>query len=103
MRKEDLPIEGFCIAAGIPTTEKAVEIVGGLASSTSLSSLTPGSVDGIRQVFNIASANLDFPIIMQWTGGHHLFEDFQFANTPTSLSSAAQALGLRKMFGVPHR
>jgi len=40
----------------------------------------PGSVDGIRQVVNIAAANPDFPIILQWTGGraggHHSFEDF---------------------------
>jgi fatty acid synthase subunit alpha len=37
-------------------------------------------VDGIRQVVNIAAANPDFAIIMQWTGGraggHHSFEDF---------------------------
>jgi hypothetical protein len=30
MRKEGLPIEGFCVAAGIPSTEKAVEIIDGL-------------------------------------------------------------------------
>ena len=30
MRKEGLPVEGFCIAAGIPTLEKAVEIIEGL-------------------------------------------------------------------------
>ena len=31
----------------------------------------PGTVDGIRQlrVVNIAAANPDFPIILQWTGG----------------------------------
>jgi fatty acid synthase subunit alpha, fungi type len=43
-------------------------------------SFKPGSVDGIRQVVNIATANPDFPIILQWTGGcaggHHSFEDF---------------------------
>ncbi|KAF9016487.1 hypothetical protein BDZ89DRAFT_1141427 [Hymenopellis radicata] len=27
MRREDLPIDGFCVAAGIPSTEKAVEIM----------------------------------------------------------------------------
>jgi fatty acid synthase subunit alpha len=30
MRREGLPIEGFCVAAGIPTTEKAAEIINGL-------------------------------------------------------------------------
>ncbi|KAK0227016.1 hypothetical protein EDD85DRAFT_975426 [Armillaria nabsnona] len=33
MRKEGLPIEGFCVAAGIPTTEKAVEIINGLRNA----------------------------------------------------------------------
>ncbi|KAF8199703.1 fatty acid synthase [Pholiota molesta] len=81
MRKEGLPIEGFCVAAGIPTTEKAVEIIEGLkAAGLKHVAFKPGSVDGIRQVINIAAANPDFPIIMQWTGGraggHHSFEDF---------------------------
>jgi fatty acid synthase subunit alpha len=81
MRKEGLPIEGFCVAAGIPTTEKAVEIIGGLKDAGIRHiSLKPGSVEGIRQVINIAAANPDFPIIMQWTGGraggHHSYEDF---------------------------
>src|ERR1700729_1568923 len=30
MWKEGLPIEGFCVAAGIPSTEKAAEIIEGL-------------------------------------------------------------------------
>jgi len=81
MRKEGLPIEGFCVAAGIPTTEKAVEIIDGLKDAgIKHVSFKPGSVDGIRQVVNIAAANPDFPIILQWTGGraggHHSFEDF---------------------------
>ncbi|KAF9532470.1 fatty acid synthase [Crepidotus variabilis] len=81
MRKEGLPIEGFCVAAGIPTTEKAVEIIEGLKDAgIKHVAFKPGSVDGIRQVINIAAANPDFPIIMQWTGGraggHHSFEDF---------------------------
>src|SRR5215475_5258094 len=37
-------------------------------------------MDGIRQVVNIAAANPDFPIVLQWTGGraggHHSCEDF---------------------------
>jgi fatty acid synthase subunit alpha, fungi type len=79
--EEGLPIEGFCVAAGIPTTEKAVEIIHGLKNAgIKHVSFKPGSVDGIRQVVNIATANPDFPIILQWTGGraggHHSFEDF---------------------------
>ncbi|KAF8963371.1 hypothetical protein BDZ97DRAFT_2075857 [Flammula alnicola] len=81
MRKEGLPVEGFCVAAGIPTTEKAVEIIEGLrGAGIKHVAFKPGSVDDIRQVINIAAANPDFPIIMQWTGGraggHHSFEDF---------------------------
>ncbi|KAF9490473.1 fatty acid synthetase alpha subunit [Pleurotus eryngii] len=81
MRREGLPIEGFCVAAGIPSTEKAKEIIDGLkAAGIRHVAFKPGSVDGIRQVVNIALANPDFPIIMQWTGGraggHHSFEDF---------------------------
>jgi fatty acid synthase subunit alpha, fungi type len=72
MRKEGLPIEGFCVAAGIPTTEKAVEIINGLkAAGIQHVAFKPGSVDGIRQVINIAAANPDFPVILQWTGGGH--------------------------------
>ena len=70
MRKEGLPIEGFCVAAGIPTTEKAVEIIDGLkAAGIRHVVFKPGSIDGICQVVNIATANPDFPIILQWTGG----------------------------------
>ncbi|KAE9399788.1 fatty acid synthase [Gymnopus androsaceus JB14] len=81
LRKEGFPIEGFCIGAGVPSTEKAAEIIEGLRSAgIKHLGLKPGSVDGIRQVINIAAANPDFPIIMQWTGGraggHHSFEDF---------------------------
>ncbi|KAF8314904.1 hypothetical protein DL93DRAFT_2166952, partial [Clavulina sp. PMI_390] len=81
MKREGLPIEGFCVAAGIPSTEKAAEIIDGLRScGIKHVAFKPGSVDGIRQVVAIAAANPDFPIIMQWTGGraggHHSYEDF---------------------------
>ncbi|KPV74346.1 uncharacterized protein RHOBADRAFT_37342 [Rhodotorula graminis WP1] len=81
MKKEGEPIEGLCVAAGIPSTEKAKEIIDGLRDAgIKHVSFKPGSVDGIRQVVNIASSNPDFPIILQWTGGraggHHSCEDF---------------------------
>lgn len=81
LRREGLPIEGFCVAAGIPSTEKATEIISALqASGIKHIAFKPGSVDGIRQVVNIAAAHPHFPIILQWTGGraggHHSFEDF---------------------------
>ncbi|KAF9648674.1 fatty acid synthase [Thelephora ganbajun] len=72
MRREGLPIEGFCVAAGIPTTEKAAEIIEGLAKA------------GIKHVSfkpvtNTAPSNPHFPIILRWTGGrtggHHSCED----------------------------
>ncbi|OCF76033.1 fatty acid synthase subunit beta [Kwoniella mangroviensis CBS 8886] len=81
MRREGLPIEGFCVAAGIPSSEKATEIITALkAAGIKHISFKPGSVEGVRQVVNIAAANPDYPIIMQWTGGraggHHSCEDF---------------------------
>ncbi|KAJ6477506.1 fatty acid synthase, partial [Mycena sanguinolenta] len=81
MRKEGLPIEGFCVAAGIPSTERTAEIIEGLKSAGIRHvAFKPGSVEGIRQVVSIAVANPDFPIILQWTGGraggHHSYEDF---------------------------
>ncbi|OAV94208.1 hypothetical protein PTTG_27068 [Puccinia triticina 1-1 BBBD Race 1] len=81
MRKEGLPMEGFVVAAGIPSTEKAKEIIDGLREAgLKHVSFKPGSVDGIRQVVQIAAAHPDFPVICQWTGGraggHHSCEDF---------------------------
>ncbi|KAI9602965.1 hypothetical protein H4Q26_002273 [Puccinia striiformis f. sp. tritici PST-130] len=71
MRKEGLPMEGFVVAAGIPSTEKAHEIIDGLrGAGIKHVSFKPGSVDGIRQVINIAAANPDFPVICQWTGSN---------------------------------
>ena len=68
MRKEGLPIEDFCVAAGIPSTEKAAEIIEGLAGAgIKHVAFKSGSVEGIRQVVNIAAANPSFPIILQWT------------------------------------
>ncbi|KAH8117927.1 fatty acid synthase [Phellopilus nigrolimitatus] len=81
LRREGVPVEGFCVAAGIPSTEKAAEIIGNLKTAgIKHVAFKPGSIDGIRHVVSIAAANPDFPIIMQWTGGraggHHSCEDF---------------------------
>ena len=75
-----MPIEGICVAAGIPSSEKATEIISSLIESgIKHVSFKPGSIEGIRQVVNIAAANPTYPIIMQWTGGraggHHSCED----------------------------
>ncbi|RCH92014.1 beta subunit of fatty acid synthetase, partial [Rhizopus stolonifer] len=80
MRKEGLPMEGLCVAAGVPSLELANEIIANLqAAGLRHVAFKPGSVDTIRQVVAIAAANPTMPIIMQWTGGraggHHGFED----------------------------
>ncbi|KAJ7082229.1 acyl transferase domain-containing protein [Mycena belliarum] len=63
MRREGLPIEGFCVAAGISSTEKAAEIIAGLRDAGIRHvAFKPGSVEGIRQVVAIAAANPDFPV-----------------------------------------
>ncbi|POV99582.1 hypothetical protein PSHT_13446 [Puccinia striiformis] len=96
MRKEGLPMEGFVVAAGIPSTEKAHEIIDGLrGAGIKHVSFKPGSVDGIRQVINIAAANPDFPVICQWTGGraggHHSCEDFHQPILATYASIRSQS------------
>ena len=76
IHREGLPIEGFCVAAGIPTTEKAAEIIKGLTQTRIKNvSFKPGLVYGICQVINIAVPNPRLPIVLQWTGGHHSCED----------------------------
>ncbi|OUM69465.1 hypothetical protein PIROE2DRAFT_38102 [Piromyces sp. E2] len=81
MRKEGIPLEGLCIAAGVPSLDVANEILGNLkACGIKHVAFKPGSVSAIQQVIAIAKQNPDMPIIMQWTGGraggHHSFEDF---------------------------
>jgi enoyl reductase-like protein len=65
MRKEGLPIEDFCVAAGIPRTEKAVEIIEGLTGvGIKHVAFKPGSVEGIRQAVSITPSNPNSPIIL---------------------------------------
>ncbi|KAK9458207.1 acyl transferase domain-containing protein [Dipodascopsis uninucleata] len=78
LRAEGVPIEGLTIGAGVPSLEVANDYINNLGLKHL--GLKPGSVDSIQQVVNIAQANPNFPIILQWTGGraggHHSFEDF---------------------------
>ncbi|EPQ27448.1 uncharacterized protein PFL1_04986 [Pseudozyma flocculosa PF-1] len=81
MRREGIPCKGFTVAAGIPSTEKAKDIIDGLkAAGIEYVGFKPGNADGLRAVAAIAAANPDFKIICQWTGGraggHHSTEDF---------------------------
>ncbi|KAJ3214628.1 3-oxoacyl-[acyl-carrier-protein] synthase [Dinochytrium kinnereticum] len=81
MRREGIPMEGICVAAGVPSLDVANEVVANLkAAGLKHVAFKPGSVETIRRVIAIAKANPDMPIILQWTGGrgggHHSFEDF---------------------------
>lgn len=78
---EGAPIEGICIAAGVPSLEKIDEIMQELrACNIKQVAFKPGSIDAIRSVVEIARIHKDMTIIVQWTGGraggHHSFEDF---------------------------
>ncbi|KAJ2739815.1 fatty acid synthase alpha subunit Lsd1 [Coemansia sp. Cherry 401B] len=81
MRNEGAPIAGLCIGGGVPSTEKALEIVDALrAAGIRHMSFKPSSAGVIRQVIQIARASSGFPVVLQWTGGrgggHHSYEDF---------------------------
>ncbi|KAJ3188792.1 3-oxoacyl-[acyl-carrier-protein] synthase [Gaertneriomyces sp. JEL0708] len=81
MRQEGIPMEGICIAAGVPSLDVADEVIKNLKSAGLRHvAFKPGSVETIRRVITIAKHNPDMPIILQWTGGrgggHHSFEDF---------------------------
>ncbi|PVU98003.1 hypothetical protein BB559_001847, partial [Furculomyces boomerangus] len=80
MRNEGIPMEGLTVAAGVPSTEVADEIVSKLLESGLRHvSFKPGSAAAVRQVVNIAKRNPKMSIMLQWTGGraggHHSFED----------------------------
>lgn len=88
MRREGLPLNGFTVAAGVPSTEAAKKILDGLKEA-GIEHVTfkPGSVEGIRQVCSIAAANPSMNILCQITGGraggHHSAEDFHQLVLPT--------------------
>lgn len=81
LAKEGIPIEGITIGAGVPSLEKATEIIAALhEAGLQHIGFKPGSVDSIHQVIEIARANPHMTVLLQWTGGrgggHHSFEDF---------------------------
>ncbi|TKY88280.1 hypothetical protein EX895_002632 [Sporisorium graminicola] len=81
LSREGAPIDGMCVAAGIPSPDKAQELLTSLKQAGLRHvSFKPGSLDGIKQVCKIAQQNPNFAIMLQWTGGraggHHSAEDF---------------------------
>ncbi|KAG3005001.1 Fatty acid synthase subunit alpha [Phytophthora cactorum] len=81
MRRSGVPIESITIGAGVPTKERALEMLTQLqAVGINLVCFKPGSVDGIHAVLEIATAVPTVNVMIQWTGGraggHHSFEDF---------------------------
>ena len=78
LRRDGVPIEGLTIGAGVPSIEVANEYIETLGIKHI--AFKPGSVEAIQQVINIARANPNFPVVLQWTGGrgggHHSYEDF---------------------------
>eukprot|EP01114_Cavostelium_apophysatum_P006579 TRINITY_DN1795_c0_g1_i2.p1 TRINITY_DN1795_c0_g1~~TRINITY_DN1795_c0_g1_i2.p1 ORF type:complete len:3793 (+),score=1033.24 TRINITY_DN1795_c0_g1_i2:910-11379(+) len=80
MRSEGVPIDSITIGAGVPSLEKASEIIQGMKEAgLRFLGFKPGSVSAIKQVVQIAKHNPNFHIMLQWTGGrgggHHSFED----------------------------
>jgi enoyl reductase-like protein len=78
MRKEGIPMEGVCIAAGVPSLELAVDVCKNLFDAgIQFIAFKPGSVATIRQVLAIAKTHPKNDFVLQWTGGrgggHHSF------------------------------
>ncbi|TDH65379.1 hypothetical protein CCR75_002038 [Bremia lactucae] len=81
LRRSGVPIESITIGAGIPTKERALDMMSQLeAAGIMIVCFKPGSVEGIYAVLEIAEAVSAMTIMLQWTGGraggHHSFEDF---------------------------
>eukprot|EP00940_MAST-03C_sp_MAST-3C-sp2_P000932 g932.t1 len=82
LRREGFPILGITIGAGVPSHDRAMDILKHLSSAgISQISFKPGSISAIRSVVSIARASPSSKhiFIIQWTGGrgggHHSFED----------------------------
>lgn len=80
LRKQGYPIESITVAAGVPTPDKASEIVARCKEAGLLFlAFKPGSKEAILAVLTIAQQHPDYPFVLQWTGGrgggHHSFED----------------------------
>ena len=81
MARNNYPIESITIGAGVPSPEKAEEIVNGLSQvGIRYIGLKPGSIEAIRDVIHLAKLHPQMNFMLQWTsgrgGGHHSFEDF---------------------------
>ena len=78
LQTQGLSIEGITLGAGVPSLDVATEYIQTLGLRHI--AFKPGMVDTIQDVINIAKANPNFPVILQWTGGrgggHHSYEDF---------------------------
>ncbi len=91
MRKEGIPMEGLCIAAGVPSLDVADEVLKNLKEAgIKHVAFKPGSIETIRRVIAIAKKHPDMPVILQWTGGrgggHHSFEVNQFVENYSSMA-----------------
>ncbi|KAJ1879715.1 fatty acid synthase alpha subunit Lsd1, partial [Coemansia sp. RSA 486] len=68
--KEGLPIVGLCIGGGVPSVEKALEIIETLrANGFRHMSFKPSNAQAILTVVEIAQKCYGFPVGLQWTGG----------------------------------
>ncbi|KAJ2069200.1 fatty acid synthase alpha subunit Lsd1, partial [Coemansia sp. S2] len=81
LRSNGVPIAGLCIGGGVPSHDSALYIIDSLrAAGIRHVAFKPSTAEAIRDVINIAKANADFPVVLQWTGGraggHHSFEGF---------------------------
>ncbi|EGZ06164.1 hypothetical protein PHYSODRAFT_341458 [Phytophthora sojae] len=79
--KHGVLIESITIGAGIPTQERALEMMSQMdAVGIKVVCFKTGSVDGIHAVLKIAAAMPSMTVMLPWTGGraggHHSFEDF---------------------------